>query len=352
MIQKTRHWIFYLHLVAFLSIFAIGCGEDDNSAKQTPVLTTDTISAITYESAVCGGTISDDGGFPVTIRGVCWNTMQLPSVSDNNTTDGMGTGSFVSTLSGLDENTTYYVRAYATNIQGTSYGNEVVFTTTAAPVNSIVLSTNNVTNITHMSAACGGNITDDGGNPITARGICWSTNQTPSLADQVVNMGNGSGAFAGELSGFSVNTTYYVRAFASNSIGTKYGSQKQFTTLGEPEALFMADVDGVTFIPTDITIATFSDRFGISGYIGNESLLLWFPLNPTTGTHTLDMFADYMGQYKPTTSTIYTSAPGTITITEINATTGRIKGTFSFTGKVPGSSATVEVTNGVFDFYR
>ncbi|GAJ02422.1 unnamed protein product, partial [marine sediment metagenome] len=95
-------------------------------------VTTISASSITYNSATSGGNITNDGGASVTARGVCWSTSQSPTISDNFTTDGSGTGSFSSSITGLSPVTTYYVKAYATNSAGTAYGNEISFITTSA----------------------------------------------------------------------------------------------------------------------------------------------------------------------------------------------------------------------------
>lgn len=95
-----------------------------------PVSTTTATSSITSTGAISGGTISSDGGGTVTARGVVWSTSTNPTISlTTKTTDGTGTGSFASTITGLTANTQYYVRSYATNSTGTSYGNEITFTT-------------------------------------------------------------------------------------------------------------------------------------------------------------------------------------------------------------------------------
>ena len=95
-----------------------------------PVLTTTAASSITSGSAVSGGTIADDGGSGIMARGVCWSTSTGPTTAlSTKTTNGTGTGTFTSNLISLNSSTLYYVRAYATNYAGTSYGNEVTFTT-------------------------------------------------------------------------------------------------------------------------------------------------------------------------------------------------------------------------------
>ena len=94
-----------------------------------PTVTTSSVSNITQTSAACGGNVTSNGGATVTARGVCWSTSQNPTVSNSHTTDGSGTGSFTSSITGLTASTTYYVRAYATNSAGTSYGEQKSFTT-------------------------------------------------------------------------------------------------------------------------------------------------------------------------------------------------------------------------------
>ncbi len=99
------------------------------SGASFPVLTTSAASSVTGTSATTGGNISVDGGLAVSVRGICWNTTGMPTISDNKTTDGIGIGVFVSSMTGLSLNTKYYVRSYATNSLGTGYGNEITFIT-------------------------------------------------------------------------------------------------------------------------------------------------------------------------------------------------------------------------------
>jgi hypothetical protein len=94
-----------------------------------PTVNTAHVTSITTNSARCGGKVITDGGAAVTARGVCWSTFPNPTILDNYTTDGNGTGVFTSAITGLTPNTTYYVKAYAVNSAGTAYGNEVIFTT-------------------------------------------------------------------------------------------------------------------------------------------------------------------------------------------------------------------------------
>jgi len=108
----------------------LGCKEDPPKvAPKIPTLTTTTISSISSVSAVTGGNITSDGGSAVTVRGVCWGTSQNPGITNFKTSDGIDSGLYSSSITGLTPNTTYYVRAYATNSVGTAYGNSVTFIT-------------------------------------------------------------------------------------------------------------------------------------------------------------------------------------------------------------------------------
>lgn len=205
--------------------------EFKTEAISKPTVSTNNVTNITQTSATCGGNVASDGGATVTARGVCWSTSQNPTVSGSHTTDGTGTGSFTSNITGLTQGTTYYVRAYATNSAGTSYGEQKTFTTNS--VNLPTVTTNSVTNVQQTTATCGGNVTADGGSTVTARGVCWSTSQNPTVNGNHTSNGTGTGSFTSSITGLSPNTTYYVRAYATNSAGTAYGTQRTFTTLSQ-----------------------------------------------------------------------------------------------------------------------
>ena len=194
-----------------------------------PTLSTSSASSITISSALLGGNITNDGGGSVTVRGVCWSTTtSSPTTSNSKTSDGSGVGSFTSSITGLTPNTTYYVRAYATNSAGTSYGPVVSFRTSSILLPTI--STNSASSITISSALSGGNITNNGGGSVTARGVCWSTVSSPTTSNSKTTDGSGTGSFASSMTGLTANTTYYVRAYATNSAGTSYGPQVSFRT--------------------------------------------------------------------------------------------------------------------------
>lgn len=194
-------------------------------------ITTTAVTDVTNAGATSGGNIVYDEGSPVTARGVCWSTSPNPTTADSKTSDGTGIGSYVSTITGLTNNTTYYVRAWATNGAGTAYGNERSFTTAStAPV----VTTTSASSVTKTTASSGGNVTDERGEPVTARGVCWSTSPNPTLSDSYTSDGTGPGAFTSSITGLTTGTLYYVRAYATNTVGTTYGNQVSFTTLAVP----------------------------------------------------------------------------------------------------------------------
>lgn len=118
-------------IVSFLSL---SCTKKDYPVRLVfPVLTTVSPTNITTTTATSGGNITSDGGSAISARGICWRTTGNPSTAfaDSISTDGVGTGQFVSNISGLTAGKTYHIRAYATNADGTSYGQDVTFDTTA-----------------------------------------------------------------------------------------------------------------------------------------------------------------------------------------------------------------------------
>jgi uncharacterized protein (TIGR02145 family) len=209
--------------------YSVRCIKDSETS-QIPVLTTSVITNISQSSATGGGNISNDGGTSIISRGVCWSTNQSPTISNSKSSNGTGIGIFSSNITSLLSNTTYYVRAYATNSVGTGYGNQVSFITSQIIGTPILTTVSPVTDITTSSATCGGNVSADGGASVTSRGVCWSTIQAPTTANSKTSNGTGTGSFTSNLTGLTSSTTYYVRAYAVNSAGTSYGNEVSFST--------------------------------------------------------------------------------------------------------------------------
>ena len=198
-----------------------------------PIVTTSLVSDILATTATCGGNVTNDGFGTVTARGVCWSTSNNPTVSDSHTVNDGGTGSFTSNITGLTPATKYYVCAYATNEVGTAYGATRSFTTSVALP---TVTTVNVYDVGTTAAFSGGNVTNNGNGTVLARGVCWSTSGTPTIDDNVIVNGNGTGSFYSMIPELTPGTTYYLCAYATNEAGTAYGAKKTFTTLEQNES--------------------------------------------------------------------------------------------------------------------
>jgi hypothetical protein len=196
-----------------------------------PSVTTDITTNISPTGATSGGNVTNDGYATVISRGVCWSTSTGATLSNNYTINGTGIGTFISNITGLNPGITYYVRSYATNSSGTSYGNETSFTSTMIKP---TITTDSITNIDTTTATSGGNITSDGGSAITARGVCWSLLTTPTTGNSYITNGTGSGTFTSNLTGLTTYTLYYIRAYATNGVGTSYGNERTFMTINSP----------------------------------------------------------------------------------------------------------------------
>ena len=242
--RKLSFFKIVLHaLFIFGVVFLTGCKED----PVLPTLTTIEVTDITVSTARTGGSITSDGRAEVTARGVCWGTSAGPLISGPHTSDGNDIGIFESNLTGLASGTLYYIRAYAINEAGTAYGNEISFSTVAPTVP--VLTTREVTNITSSTSVSGGNITSDGGSAITAKGVCWGTTANPVIVNNNNKTNNGTGKenYASDLTGLLPGTTYHVRAYAENSLGTGYGNDIEFKTLAVPPTVTTAAISSKSY---------------------------------------------------------------------------------------------------------
>ncbi len=196
-------------------------------------LTTLAPGSVTSNSFVTGGNISSENGSPVTLRGLVYSTLSFPTITSgvgvNVYKDSLkGPGIFTRTLSSLSPGITYFVRAYAQNSFGTSYGNQVTVTTNAT---FPILSTYSVSAITSYTGSSGATVVSDGGAAINAKGVVWSKTPLPTVELSAKTMdGIGIASFKSTLTPLVPGTLYYVRAYATNIVGTAYGAQESFTT--------------------------------------------------------------------------------------------------------------------------
>jgi uncharacterized protein (TIGR02145 family) len=221
--MKKRYYSTVRFLLIIMALFS--CDKEEKIVL--PKVDTASVDEIYNTSARVGGRISDNGGAEITERGVYWSTSAAPETSGTMVQIGTGSGTFYQTLSGLTSGVKYYVKAYAINSKGKSFGNETFFTT---QINLPIIITSGVTEFTTTSARVGGNITDNGGFEVTQRGIFWGTEPDPRLTGTKMVIGSGNGNFSQTLTGLSQAFTYYVVAFATNIKGTVYGKEIIFST--------------------------------------------------------------------------------------------------------------------------
>lgn len=248
------------YLVLIIGLITYGCSKDEEGVPQNntftlPSITIEEITDITHNRALASGNVTNNGGVNITAKGICWSTTNKPTVNDNKTNNGTGIGIYSSELSGLIDDTTYYVRAYAINSEGVAYSNELSFTTM---LNLPTVTISTITNITENSAMIGGNATSDGSAVVMSKGICWSTDPAPDLSDDITNEGLQNGSFVSQLNSLINNTTYYVRAYATNNNGTSYSEELSFKTVESTTGIFEGNV--ILFTQDEV------NNFGMNNY--------------------------------------------------------------------------------------
>lgn len=207
----------------FLSILIIVSG----CKKEEPVLITTAVKEITATTAGSGGSITFDGRSKILSYGICWDTLSNPTTAGSKVVDSVKTEEFVSQISGLLPNKTYYIRAFALNAIGTGYGDELSFTT---PASLPIVKTTPVTDFNIDSAKTGGIITSNGGLPVKYYGIIWDT--VPNSLNPAFKTTDSTAlsAFVSDIYGLKPNKLYYLRAYATNSLGTSYSEEIEFKT--------------------------------------------------------------------------------------------------------------------------
>lgn len=261
------------------------------TTRSLPTVTTDTATNITGVSAVCEGEVIADAGLSITSRGICFATSHNPTINNNVVqANANGLGTYSCNLINLNNGTLYYYRAYATNSNGTEYGEEKSFRTLNVPS----VTTGSVTGVTGETAVCGGIVVDDGGEPVTSAGICYSTSPNPTIYDNILPAATaGQGAFTCNLVSLAQGTTYYVRAYAINSVGTAYGTQRSFTTLVLPSVSTdtILHITGFSATCEGTVIASGGSSILSRGFCYSTTA------NPTTANTTVAATSNHVGVY-------------------------------------------------------
>jgi hypothetical protein len=224
----------YLIFIAVLNLILLaGCKKE-----KVPVVTTnDSITNVTESTATSGGKITDDGGAAVKARGVCWSISDAPSTTDSKTTDGSGSGSFSSNITGLSGGETYFIRAYATNSAGTGYGLAILFKTPSqspGPPIAITLPAQSVSKVTgaYLATLCGSVYANYSITSYTFEYGTTETYEIGTLSSGSVN--GGTYTFVQYTTGgFQMSTLYHYRVKAWNSYGIAYGDDMTFTTVSK-----------------------------------------------------------------------------------------------------------------------
>ena len=261
-----------------------------------PVLSTASITNITQTSATSGGNISSDGGATVTARGVCWSTSTNPTTTGSHTTDSSGTGSYASSITALTTSTFYYVRAYAINSAGTSYGNQVSFTTTSS---GFICGTSTVTDYD-------GNVY----NTVLIGTQCWlKENLKTTHYSNGTAMVNGTGA--GDITG-NYTTKYYFDYGDNPANTTTYGKLYTWAAVMNGAVSSAANPSGVQgvcptgwHIPSDAEWTQLTDNLGGESVAGGKMKEAGYAhwASPNTGADNSSGFTALPGGYRDSNGT-------------------------------------------------
>jgi uncharacterized protein (TIGR02145 family) len=219
------------------------------------IITLDAIDTlISYTTATLKGEIIDLGSQTIEDHGILVSENAIP-IHTNSDIKTLGIinskGIFQAQFTNLTFNTTYYFRSFVTVNSNISYGEIKQFKTKDYNLPTVITFTLSI--ITNISAVSGGNVTADGENAVTARGVCWSTTANPTITNSITTNGAGTGTFTSYLLGLNANTTYYVRAYATNIKGTGYGNELAFTT---KDGSGIYDIEGNIYHTIDIGTQT------------------------------------------------------------------------------------------------
>ncbi|MFY7886187.1 MAG: beta strand repeat-containing protein, partial [Dolichospermum sp.] len=237
------------------------------------------------------------------------------------TYSSIASGTLSQVVTGLASGTTYYFRVKAVNAGGSSAWSSVSAGVTTTSSVAPTVTTTSISSVTLTTASGGGNVTSDGGDAVTARGVVYNTSGNPTLADNFTTNGTGTGTYSSSLTSLSNNTTYYVKAYATNGVGTSYGSEVSFTTLvAEPTQ----EATSVTFG----TRTTTSLVVNFSGGNGGRRIVVVRPTSavsftPTDGVSPSGVDADFSNATNQGSNNkiVYDGTGSTVTVTGLTANT-------------------------------
>ena len=212
-----------------------GGNKNFTTSNGLPGVTTVGSEGVNGSTATINGKVDDNGGSPTTSYGFAYAETQNPTIDGFYVEVGKEfEGDYSGKLIDLKSSTKYYVKSYATNANGTSYGDEISFITTDGlpKVNTV-----GSRDVSGTKATATGTVVDDGGVTLSSYGFVYSESENPTIDGTSIEVGTTiNGGFSGSISGLKSLTKYYFRAYATNKIGTSYGLELSFTTFdGMPE---------------------------------------------------------------------------------------------------------------------
>ena len=235
------------------------------TTSTAPSVSTIGYTKLSATSAELSGDVADDNGETIIERGFVWvKGTGVPTTSSSKLSVDGTVGEYTAIITDLEPNQTYSYRAYAINSKGTSYGDMMQL---QIDVTLPTVTTNEITGITNTTATSGGVITSDGDGEIFAKGVVWSRSQNPTFESSFkTDEGSGVDSFTSFLTNLIPGRTYYVRAYATNAVGTAYGAEQEFKTTGE--APFE------TLEPANCFIVSESGTYAFEPVKGNSSDLV------------------------------------------------------------------------------
>ncbi len=238
-------------------------------------------SLVAITTATLNGQIQDTNGSSATVRGFVYGTTQ--SFGATTTEEGtFSAGVYNSAVTGLSANTTYYYKAYATNGSGTSYSTDIETFTTLASTATSVVETDGLASLGTTTVTIYGNIVSTGGSDTVTHGFAYGTSPTLSSVIATSSLGtySGTGTFSSDITSLTANTTYYYRAYVTNSLGISFGEIKTFVTVDNNGATVSFDIPGSGMqnytLQLDVTVDS-----------GDPSITIEWPLESGVTSYTI-----------------------------------------------------------------
>ena len=271
---------------------SVRCLRDGGNTTQYPMVSTKAVTSVTATTAVSGGTVTDDGGYEVTARGVCWSTSHNPTIVNNDrvTSDGIGMGEFTSNITGLTPGTTYYVKAYATNEHGTNYGLEESFTT---PI-PFICGTNTVTDYDNNVY-----------NTVQIGGQCWMKENM-----RATHYSNGTSITQASTTQSSSTTRYYYDPGSATNYGYLYN-----WPAAKGLGLAAVSTNNQGICPTGWHVPSDGEWNQLTQYVGSQSQYLC----SNNSTYIAKALASSIGWSSSTTTCAVGNTPGSNNATGFSA---------------------------------